>query len=112
MSPSLTSPSRPQQRSPFPPPVLKYQRVQNSDVFTSPGTPRPQFYVTSTTQNPHLNIRQCTSENDTYTVVHQASPEMTRHLRELLQRPQIESNTSDQQTTQPRLWMQGILFLT
>lgn len=90
-----------------------YQRVQG-DVFTPPNTPRPQFYVTSSPQQntqvavSNQNIRQRTPENDLFTVVN-SSPEMTRQLRELLQKQQIDPNVTggDQQPNQTRIWVQG-----
>ncbi len=112
-SPTLTSPSRLQQR-PFPSPILKvstspsYQRLQNTDVFTTPGTPRPQYFVTSAPQNSHSNVRPAAPENDTYTVVHQTTPEMSRHLRELLQGQQMATSQIESQPSQNRLWVQGM----
>lgn len=116
MSPSLTSPGRPPQR--FQSPIVKlpppspvnqtYQRVQGQDVFTPPSTPRPQFYPAS--QNTPIQvtspIRQRAPDNEMYTVVN-SNPEMNRQLRELLQKQQMESNQTEQQPAQTRIWVQG-----
>lgn len=115
----MTSPSRLQQRT-FQTPGLKLpvslagqtcQRVQTGDVFTPPSTPRSQFYVTQSPQNTQMQvnsatIRQRVPENDLFTVVN-SNPEMTRQLRELLQKQQIEAVVGDQQQTQTRIWVQG-----
>lgn len=81
-----------------------YNRVPSSDPFTTAATPRPQFIVTSTAQNAQTNVRP--PENDGYTVVQSGAPDITRQLRDLLQRQPSEPASGEPSGT-PRIWGQG-----
>lgn len=116
-SPSITPPSRPPSQRSFSSPVVRmpsnsnpaYHRVPNSDPFTQAGTPRPQFIVTSTAQNSQTNVRP--SENEGYAVVQSGAPDMTRQLRDLLQRQQNEPASGEPSGTS-RIWVQGKLLVS
>lgn len=111
-SPSITPPSRPPSQRSFSSPVVRmpsnanpvYHRIPSADPFTPAGTPRPQFIVTSTAQNPQTNVRP--SENEGYAVVQSGAPDMTRQLRDLLQRQQSEPASGEPAGTS-RIWVQG-----
>lgn len=109
-SPSITPPSRPPPQRAFPPTVVRmpnnqsYHRVSSADPFSPTAAQRPQFIVTSTAQNPQTSVRP--SENESYTVVQSTSLDMTRQLRNLLQRHQSDPGSAEPSAT-TRIWVQG-----
>lgn len=112
-SPSSVN-SQQQSRSPYPSPVLKVTRVVSpASASASPQYTRtqptpgptdlfsPPISSTSVVQqqrNVHFNPTSPRGREDVFSSP-QANQEMTRHLRELLQRQQFKKETPDQ-----RLW--------
>lgn len=111
----MSSQQQSQSRSPYPSPVLKVTRV----VSPASASPSPQYTRSQPTPGPtdlfsppisttsvvqqqrnvHFNPTSPRGREDVFSSP-QANQEMTRHLRELLQRQQFKKETS----TDQRLW--------